>query len=63
MTKTTRYRNNKKSSVLVKVLELFLGIQSWYWRISGSSDVVSSGDWLVSNIWFLLSTRLDAIER
>jgi hypothetical protein len=28
------------------------GIQSWYWHISRSSDMVSLGDWLLSRILF-----------
>jgi hypothetical protein len=28
-----------------------LGVQSWYWCSSRSSDVFSPGDWLVSGIW------------
>jgi hypothetical protein len=61
-TKTTRYRDNKKL-FLVKVLELFLRFQSFYLHTSLSSDVVSPGDWFVSNIWFLLSTELVAIGK
>jgi hypothetical protein len=56
-TKTTRYWNSKKFIFLVKLL----GIQSWYWPKSGSSDVVSPGDLLVNRIWFFLSTGLVAI--
>jgi hypothetical protein len=59
----TRYKNSKKFSLLVKVLELFLRLQSWNWHTNGSSDVVSPGDWLVSSVWFLLSTGLVAIGR
>jgi hypothetical protein len=54
--KTTRFRNNKKLFAL-------LCIQSWYWHISRSSDVVSPGNWLLSSDWFLLSTVLAIIER
>jgi hypothetical protein len=49
--KNTRFRSHKKFSSLVKVLELFLRCQSWYWHISGSTDVVSPSDWLESSIW------------
>jgi hypothetical protein len=28
------------------------GIQSWYWYVSRSSEVVSPGDWLMSSVLF-----------
>jgi hypothetical protein len=46
-TENIRYTNNKNFSLLVKVLEFSLDIQSWYWHTSRSFDVFSPGDWLV----------------
>jgi hypothetical protein len=49
--KNTRFRNNKKFSLLVNVLELLLRHPTLVWCTSRSSDVVSPGDWLMSSIW------------
>jgi hypothetical protein len=47
----TRFRNNR-ISVLVYFSSYSSIIQSWSWCISRSSDMVSPGDWLVSNVLF-----------
>jgi hypothetical protein len=49
--KKHRFRNHKKSSLLVKVLELVFRLPILELVYSGSSDVVSLGDWLVSSTW------------
>jgi hypothetical protein len=58
--KNARYCNNSKVS-LVKFCSFSFGVQSWCWHESRSSDLVSVCDWLVSRIWFLLSTGKFAI--
>jgi hypothetical protein len=57
------FRKHRKFSLLVEVLEIFFGCPILILVSSGSSDMVSPGDWLVSSISFLLSTRLLGILR
>jgi hypothetical protein len=49
--KKNRFRNHRKFSLLIKVLELFLRCSILVLVLSRSSNVVSPGNWLVSSIW------------
>jgi hypothetical protein len=57
--KNTRFRN-KRISVLFQFWSYSSSIQSWYWHISRSSDLVSPGGWLVSNVLFF--SLLDGLK-
>jgi hypothetical protein len=51
--KSTRYRNNKKFSLLIKFLELFLRCAILVLAYKKELCLFSPGDWLVSSISFL----------